>query len=604
MNPSTATARAAISQLVASGVADLVLSPGSRSAPLAFAAAEAARCCQLRLHVRVDERSAAFLALGLAKVSRQPVAVVCTSGTAVANLLPAVVEASYSAIPLVLLTADRPPNLRNVGANQTIDQIEIFGANVRFFVDVSAPAEAELTRDSPGTLSDCGVEVGHIADQAGERARDAITQALAAATADCASGPVHVNIGFAEPLVPDLGPDDTAVWKPQALGPPKLSTQGEGAAIRDRVARPLGSATGPLPARGAVVVGDVPSPEWAGRAMALAEACGWPVLSEPSGNATVSRNAIDHFALLLGCDEFLRDHRPDLVITVGRFGISRPTLAFVKSARRHLAVATGGRDRPDPLHSAEALLDDVPIPPPANPNLDADPAFGWLASWQAGAALAGAVIEEHSSGFAESGPLDGPQLARLVLSACDRDDLLLVAASRSVRDVQDFVPSSPTAPWIIGNRGASGIDGLTSTAWGAALAHGGRAVALLGDLAFLHDMNGLLAPRTQPRPDLTIVVADNNGGGIFSSLEQGAPRFAPQFEELFGTPHDLDLVAVARAHGVAAVGVTSSAELGHHLTKTSSGNSLRVIVARLSDRAHEATIRAGLADRVRIALGS
>lgn len=605
VNISTAIARAVIDQLVAGGVRELVLAPGSRCAPLAFAAASAARSGRLRLHVRIDERSAAYLALGLAKLSRAPVAVVCTSGTAVANLLPAAVEASYSGIPLVLLTADRPPELRHVGANQTIDQGEIFGANVRFFADVTAPAGADLARHSDRAANDRAVnERQHTADAAVARACEAVAQALAAATAGNASGPVHINIGFVEPLVPDVSPDDASVWKFPALGPPKLSTQVDSLPIDMVLPAPLGpfdppaASTSPLPARGVVVVGDVPSPDWSAQAIALAEACGWPILSEPSGNATGSRNAIAHFGLLLGSESFAAAHRPDFVITIGRFGISRPTLALVKSARRHVAVATAGRDRPDPLHTAAATLFQVPGPP--RPNLETDP--GWLASWQAAAARAEFVVANHSRRRGDVPALDGPELARLVIAACCSADLLLVAASRSVRDVQDYAPSTGTAPWIIGNRGASGIDGLISTAWGAALAHGGRTVALLGDLAFLHDTNGLLAPRSQQRPNLTVVVADNNGGGIFSSLEQGAPRFAGQFEVLFGTPHDLDLVAVARAHGARAVAVDTSEELRRQLAKPPPVDAVKVIVVKLPGRAREAAIRATLASQIRDAL--
>lgn len=604
MNVATALAQAVVGRLVSGGVTDLVLAPGSRSAPLAFAAAEAVRAGQLRLHVRVDERDAAYLALGMAKVSGQPVAIVCTSGTAVANLLPAVVEASYSGIPLILLTADRPPNLRNVAANQTIDQVGIFGANARSFADVTAGSTHHTDPASSEDSTEDSSEEPSATDIAAGRARAAVGLALAAASAGHAGGPVHVNIGFPEPLVPDADPAGATKAAVAEAGVAQVSKAPRGPSIDEVLAAMSGPsqlAKSPPPARGVVIVGDVPSANWTARATALAEACGWPVLSEPSGNATNSPNAIAHFALLLGSEQFARSHRPELVITVGRFGISRPTLALVKSARSHIAVATPGRDRPDPLHSAAASLDDVPGPPALNPNPDRDP--GWLGSWRAAAAAAESVIAARgASACGGSVPLDGPELARLVVGACDPDDLLLLAASRSVRDVADYAPPTRTAAWIIGNRGAAGIDGLISTAWGAALAHGGRTIALLGDLAFLHDTNGLLVGSNEKRPNLTIVVADNNGGGIFSSLEQGAPRFADQFEELFGTPHDLDLVAVARAHGAQAVAATTRDELQHHLVKSPPTGVIKVIVARLPDRAREAGTRAEIARDIRRAL--
>lgn len=594
---STAAGLAAISQLVEAGVGDLVLSPGSRSAPLAFAAKAAADAGRLRLHVRVDERSAGYLALGLAKVSRRPVALVCTSGTAVANLLPAVVEASYSGLPLVLLTADRPAQLREVGANQTIDQAGIFGNNVRHAVDV--PSLAGLDP--------------HAVD---ELIRATVSAAVTAAADQCTGGPVHVNVGFAEPLVPGL-PSPMA-GRPSARTPPARAARitapgtpidsilaqlvdGSQSAARDWPAGPSGRDGSPVPARGVVLVGDVPSAEWVVDAVNVAQACGWPILSEPSGNAGTSPNSIAHFALLLGSDRFRESHVPDLVLSVGRFGISRPTLELIRSARLHIAVATPGRDRPDPVRSAVQILDAVPIPPAGR--TAGDPA--WLAEWREASAAAGAALSALDSGrspepsrpASDHRPLSGPEVARLVVGACGGSDLLVLASSRAVRDVQDYAATGPTRPWIIGNRGASGIDGLVSTAWGAALAHPGHTVALMGDLAFLHDSNGLLAPTAEPCPDLTIVVADNNGGGIFSSLEQGDARFATDFETIFGTPQDRDLAAIARAFGVDTVSVTTGEELSRELEVHGTG-AVRVIVAKLMERRAEADARAAIATAI------
>jgi 2-succinyl-5-enolpyruvyl-6-hydroxy-3-cyclohexene-1-carboxylate synthase len=517
MNPSTALARAILDELVHQGVHEIVLAPGSRSAPLAFEALRLARLGRLRLHVRIDERSAGFLALGLAKVSADPVAVVCTSGTAVANLMPAVVEASYAAVPLVVVTADRPVEARGVGAAQTIDQVGIFGAMVRTAADLGAPRRPD--RDDPG---------GSV-----RAARASVAIAMAAALGagplgvgpaahSRHAGPVHLNVGFRLPLVPDPAAEEAArpggaVRPPRARRPP----------LDGCTSAPIDGLLGDVPSRGVLLVGDLPCSWLRGHHQwldELAAACGWPIVAEPSANLHDAATALAHGVLVLGAEGFLEEHPPDLVVSAGLFGLSRPTMALLRAARRHVALdlPNVGREVCDPVRTAATVLRGIPLPPD-EPVVD--PA--WLAAWQRADAIAARAVD---AALAAGGPTGTAAVARL-WSALPDDALLLVAASWPVRQLE-AVGGRRGGVRVIGNRGANGIDGLVSTAWGAALAHraggGGPAVALLGDLAFLHDHNGLLAGPDEPRPDLVLVVASTTTAAASSTSSSRAVPSMPR----------------------------------------------------------------------------
>ncbi len=597
MNPATALARALLDELVHQGVRELVLSPGSRSAPLAFEALRLADLGRIQLHVRVDERSAGFLALGLAKVSGRPVAVACTSGTAVANLTPAVVEASYSAVPLVVLTADRPAEARGVGAPQTIDQVGFFGGLVRFSVDLAQARRSqaeELTAADRAARASAGMAIGAAL---GAPARSAaFTSPPGGAVAH--AGPVHLNVGFRLPLVPDLpAADQTAADRTEALAPrppspprPRLPPL---AGCDHRDAREV---LGDLPARGILLVGDLPCTSLRGHHQWLTElatACGWPIVSEPSANMHAAPTALAHGALILGSPEFVAAHPPDLVVSVGQWGLSRSTMQLVRSAARHVAIElpTSGREVCDPLRTAQQVLPGIPLPP-----AQAHPDPAWWARWRAADAFAAEVVTARLAdpGAPQSGiraaSLRGSSAAARVWSALPEDALLLVAASWPVRQVEAF-GAARRGLRVIGNRGANGIDGLVSTAWGAALAHqeagGGPGVALLGDLAFLHDHNGLLVGAQEPTPDLVLVVLDNDGGGIFHQLEQGRPEYANSFERVFGTALHRDLVAVAQAAGAPAVRVTDLAGLDRALAAAMATGGIQVVVAHTPDRVAE-----------------
>ncbi|MDX6217963.1 MAG: 2-succinyl-5-enolpyruvyl-6-hydroxy-3-cyclohexene-carboxylate synthase [Frankiales bacterium] len=509
MNPSTALARTLVDELVRNGVTDAVLAPGSRSAPLAFAL----HAADLRLHVRVDERSAGFLALGLAKASGRPVPVVTTSGTAAANLHPAVVEASYAGVPLLVLTADRPPELRGSGANQTIDQLKLYGASARMFVEVGAP-------------------------EAGQEGywRALVCRAIACAAGDLgtAPGPVHLNVAFREPLVPDSegmpeGRPGGAPWTAR-VRPRSVVVEDD------------------LPDRTVVVLGDGADLS----ALALAEARGWPVVAEPTSGAT-GPNVIDCAELLLASPGWLQV--PDRVLVVGRPTLSRAIGRLIASAPSDMVARHGTWT--DAHHTATRVLPAVPTVDvnrggpqggPATPSL-------YIHAWREAGARARAAVTPYLE------ELNEPSVAVTVAAS---DAPLVVGSSKPVRDL--FLAAPRTR--VLANRGAAGIDGMVSTAIGAALAYGEHTVALLGDLTLLHDGNGLVIGPDEPRPDLTIVVTNNDGGAIFGLLEQGAPEYASAFERVFGTPHGIDLEALCAASRTTYTRATSLDELRKALDPT------------------------------------
>ncbi|MEV1295033.1 thiamine pyrophosphate-binding protein [Pseudonocardia sp. NPDC049635] len=560
MNGSTAQARVIVDELVRSGVTDAVLCPGSRNAPPAFALARADELGLIRLHVRIDERTAGFLALGLAAASGRPVPVVVTSGTAVANLHPAVLEASHAGVPLLALTADRPPELVGTGASQTIAQAGIFGSAVRWSGSLGVPSG--------------GAEVAGVSEAEARRWRSGVARALAAATGggSGAPGPVQLDLPYAEPLVPDpAGPADPA-------GPVDRTEP----AGRSGAAGPVGLA-GPVDAAGPVGAGGpaepVPDgPDLLGPGIPAGRpgGAGWtavprpvralpPLPLDPAAPTLViagSGGPAADPALLGGAPlaaepsspwwpgalrtaPWLLDRselRPSQVVVLGR-----PTL--------HRAVARLLAD-PDVAVYADPGPDgapwtDVPgtvravgaLPALAPPDEFAD---AWAAADRAAAKALDAALDGD---LAVGAP--GMRLARDLVAAQPDGAQLVLGSSNPVRDVA--LAAVPRNGLVVrSNRGVAGIDGTVSTAVGAALAHDGPTTLLLGDLTLLHDTTGLVAGRAEPVPDLTVVVLDDDGGGIFHLLEQGGPEHASAFERVFGTPTGADLIGLARALGWAA----------------------------------------------------
>ncbi len=537
MNPSTAQAEVLVDELVRNGLHDAVVSPGSRNAPLSFALHRAAEAGRLRLHVRIDERSAGFLALGLAARSAVPVVVSCTSGTAAANLHPAVTEAAYSGIGLLVLTADRPPELRAAGANQVIDQHQLYGPAVRYF-DELAVAEHRSGQNSYW--------------------RSQVCRAWNAARGNGRGGVVHLNLPFREPLVPELTPEHT--WceslDGRQDGQPWTSLVTEQATLAGPY-RPEGR-------HGLVLVadGDVEAASrWGARN-------GWPVLSESGGVGVTGAAVVSTGMWLLDIPGFLDQHRPDQVLCVGRPTVFRQVQRLLTNAGVDVLLA--GADPvswPAPAHDVRAVIPNLPddVAGPTDPD--------WLLSWQQADHKASAAL--HAALELEQWP-NGPAVARDIVHTLPAGSLLVLGSSNPTRDVA-LAARQRSDVTVHRNRGVAGIDGMVSTAAGAALAHDGPAYALLGDLTFLHDANGLLLGPAEQRPDLTIVVFNDDGGGIFSLLEQGGPEYADPFERVFGTPHGTDLSALCAAHGISHVTVRERAQLFEALRPA---RGLRVVEVR------------------------
>jgi 2-succinyl-5-enolpyruvyl-6-hydroxy-3-cyclohexene-1-carboxylate synthase len=577
MNPSTAFGIAFCDELARCGLREVVLAPGSRSTPLAMAFFDLERQGRVRLHVRIDERSASFTALGLAKASRRPAAVLCTSGTAAANFHPAVIEADESGIPLLVLTADRPGELRGTGANQAIDQIKLYGGAVRWFCEAGVP---ERRIGAVGYWRSLACQAwGHATGSAGGF-----------------SGPVHLNLAFRDPLTP--GPGDRE-W-PESLGgrpdgKPWTRFEPRGSDPNEGGAAPLDL---PWTERGLVICGDGDYDATA--LVELAEQAGWPLLAEPSSGARHGPNAMPAYQYLLATPEFAAAHRPDVLVSAGRPGLSRPQSALLAGpAGRHVVIVQGPGRWADQQRTATDVAAAVRLSGirpsdsrpsdsrpsdsrPSDSRLGGGPAgtTSWLQEWRHADDAARRAVDAILDG---DDRLTEPRLARDLVLGLPDDALLWAASSMPVRDI-DFHAAPRADVRILASRGTSGIDGTVSAAVGAALAHGSPAFALIGDLALLHDAPGLALGPAEPRPDLCLIVVNNDGGGIFSALEQAA--FADSFERLFGTPHGAALEHLAAAFGLPYERLDQPEDLG----KATSGGGLRIFEAR-TDREDGARLR-------------
>jgi 2-succinyl-5-enolpyruvyl-6-hydroxy-3-cyclohexene-1-carboxylate synthase len=576
MEPSVAQAKVMVDELIRCGVTDVVLSPGSRSAPLALELAAAHARFEIRVHVRLEERVAGFVALGIGKATGIPAAVVTTSGSAVANLLPAVIEADHSYVPMLLLTADRPPQLRGIGANQTIAQTTIFGPHVRSVTDLATATTSE----------------GQV-----KYWRSEVSRAVGIATDSISPGPVHLNIPFSAPLVGD--PDGN--WVEDLDGRPDGRPWVADARLFAAVSSPLDEIMtfldeeGVVPARGLIVVGDHNDSDFVEMIDELSDFIGWPIIAEPSANLSRADLTLSH-GLLLAADEAFREtHIPELVLTIGKVGLSRGVLQLIDSAEIHIAVDSHVHFC-DPTRSADLVIASVPLPP-QECEVDGE----WLEQWQRADILAAAAIET----VLNPEELTGMQIARVVTRFLPESGTLFLGASSAVRHVASFAATGVTDSAVLGNRGVSGIDGCISTASGIAISAtvegDGCVVALVGDQSFLYDSNALLIPPTETSINLVIVVIDNNGGGIFSTLEQGAPEYSKHFEQVFGVPLDVDPALVASSMKANAVTVTNEDDLAEVLDRAINGG-LHVITATSVDRAREGEILGHIAQAVREAL--
>lgn len=525
VNPSTALASVLIDELVRQGVSDFVVCPGSRSAPLAYAALAAERAGRARLHVRVDERSAAFLALGLAKVNRSPAAIITTSGTAVANLHPAVLEASQGNVPLVLLTADRPAEQRGSGSNQTTDQVKIFGGMSRWFHEFAAPDRRA------GQQGQWRSVVGRaIAESRGHPSGD--------------PGPVHLNVALREPLTPD---DDPSDWSEPLEGRPHgeawLSLRSP---VRHEAAATPGPGIAPVP-RTLLVLGTLADPNRAGEITELADVAGWPIIAEPGGLFRRAR-VTPHGPLLLSAHDWLEENLPERVLVAGAVTLDRRVMALLRRPEVSVEVVTALTTWADPVHAVRRVHDWTDIQR-SHRVVAGCVDRAWASRWR----MAGSLVATTIGPMIEASWPSGPAVARAVAHHLPPDALLYVGASSAVRDIDIAREPGRVAKGVVtvSNRGLAGIDGTVASAIGAALSQPDRpAYALLGDLSLLHDSNALLIGPDEPRPDLTIVVVNDDGGAIFATLEVGAPELAGDFERIFGTPTGTDIASLCAAHGV------------------------------------------------------
>jgi 2-succinyl-5-enolpyruvyl-6-hydroxy-3-cyclohexene-1-carboxylate synthase len=507
LNSSTQLARSIVRQVIEGGVKDVVISPGSRNAPLLIAFHEASKKGLIELHVRIDERTGGFFALGISKASKRPVALICTSGTAVANYHPAVLEAWHSQAPLLVLTADRPEKLRKTGANQTTIQKDIFGEATSLSVDIS----------------------GAVCD-------------LKEVFISLHKGPVHANIQFDEPLLPDdkenwLEKLNVSSFSPEKEKPKSLAlTEQKGVLVigHDRAGLEIESINN------------------------FIEVLGLPVVAEDPISFPMSQS---HAAIFLTSEKTRELLRPEVVIVIGRTTLSRSVNALVKSAKKEIVI-----DPRIALIDIKRTADQVFTSLPTV-DLQAKSSPEWIALWNS--------YSDRASNALSSLPNWGEaNIAKAICAALPDRSALFISSSRPIRDIEGFaVPRNGIETFA--NRGLAGIDGNISTALGIA-SQRGSAIAVLGDLAFLHDVTGLIGAE---RINARIIVINNDGGGIFSTLPQSA---VDGFEKVFGTPHGRDLVAIAKGFGVEATEVRNIGDLLSEVLKPIIG--LSVVVALVPSR--------------------
>ncbi|PQZ96200.1 2-succinyl-5-enolpyruvyl-6-hydroxy-3-cyclohexene-1-carboxylic-acid synthase [Arthrobacter sp. MYb227] len=529
-------ARKLVSTLQTSGVRDVVICPGSRSAPLAYALAEAEAVGMMRLHVRIDERAAGFTALGLSLASGVPVPVLTTSGTAVGELLPAVMEANHAGVQLVVLSADRPIELHGTGANQTTSQFALFGTHVRASVNISV-----------------GIDPSKYAQRALHEA---------SGSQFIAPGPVQINVAFRDPLIPadeDSLPDfGTNVSYPAVARETPSTIRWDvpvGVKIRQTV----------------VVAGHGAGAE----ASEFAHALGLPLFAEPSSNARHGANVIAAYRTLIT----KHMNRIERVVLFGRPTLSRPVAKLLGNAAIKVALWNPtpaswfekGKRTETLIDSATELSSFAGVGP-----------SGWLEAWQTLDAQATKIID-HA--IEASGELNGPLIAQTVWKRAVGN--LVFGSSNVIRDADlCAVPGAAARSKVFANRGLAGIDGTVATATGIAQVRPGiKTTVLLGDVTFLHDVGSMLLGAGEPEPDLDVIVLNDRGGAIFSTLEHGAVeasgRYANTVERLFATPHDVRLGPLAAAYGWEYVAVGNLAELNHTLVaKASRRRLIEVVVTR------------------------
>lgn len=508
-----------VAELYHAGIRDVVVSPGSRSTPMAMIMAEHPG---LRLHIHVDERSAAFFALGIAKASKKPAALLCTSGTAAANYYPAVVEAFYSRVPLLVLTADRPHELRDVGAPQTIDQIHLYGSHVKWFVEMSPPQGTEEMLRYARTIC-----------------------ARAAATASaCPAGPVHLNFPFREPLVPILGKEHLFTLAERNDG--YVNTAGKTYALSEDELDDLLRELSPEQ-NGIIICGPIDDEEFPAAVVELAEKLQFPILADPlsqlrSGNHEGTM-IIDTYDTILRNEEARKALKADIIIRFGAMPVSKYLTFFIKenADAKHWVIDSGDGWRDPSLLATKMIFSgEKDFCMKLAGKIDRRRSGEYSAKWQGLNDLTKNLLEKVKENSRLSEARLFYELGRLLPQGAT----LFVGNSMPIRDLDTFFHYNTKSIRIMANRGANGIDGTVSTALGAATVSSPMYL-VLGDLTFFHDLNGLIQAKLSGL-NIKIIVVNNNGGGIFSFLPQaGEPK---NFEKLFGTPLNLNFEHAVRMY--------------------------------------------------------
>ncbi|MED4202979.1 2-succinyl-5-enolpyruvyl-6-hydroxy-3-cyclohexene-1-carboxylic-acid synthase [Neobacillus mesonae] len=505
-----------VAELAHSGITDVVVSPGSRSTPMALVMAEHP---DLNVHIHVDERSAAFFALGIAKVTNRPVAILCTSGTAAANYFPAIVEAHYARVPLLVLTADRPHELREIGAPQAIDQMHLYGHHVKWFAEMAAPEKSE--------------EMIRYARTVGSRA--------IAIAANAPAGPVHLNFPFREPLIPLL---DDNLFKITERPKGYVKVQNGDLTISDKA---FGQIAERLKGkeRGIIVCGNIADKQFASSVTRLSERLNFPILADPLSQLRSGKHETDN--IIDTYDTFLRNEdaklflKPDVIIRFGAIPVSKALTIFIKenpNADQFIIDGGGGWRDPAVLSTDMIFCQETIFCDKLVTQLNDNSASGYLHDWQ----QLNALTKENMTRVEELTELSEGKLFYQLAEMLPEGATLFVGNSMPIRDLDSFFLNNEKNIKVLANRGANGIDGTVSTALGAAL-YSKSLYLVLGDLTFFHDLNGLMAAK-KFHIDIHIILVNNNGGGIFSFLPQaGHPK---HFELLFGTPLDIEFEHAVR----------------------------------------------------------
>jgi 2-succinyl-5-enolpyruvyl-6-hydroxy-3-cyclohexene-1-carboxylate synthase len=549
-----------VDELARSGLRHVCLAPGSRSAPLAMAFA---RHPGIKVWVHIDERCASFFGVGIAKATDQPVALLCTSGTAAAEFHAAVIEASHSRTPLLVLTADRPPELRDVGANQAIDQARLYGPAVRWYFDPGVPD------DEPGAAA---------------RWRRLAGRALIAAAGPPA-GPVHLNLPFREPLTVD--PGVTVQPRPVVDGPYRAERRyaPPSAAAVERLATALLAAHRPV-----VVAGEMRDGGRLRRPLdALLAHVDAPLLAEPCSQLRrqSALGLVETYDALLRDRRWARANAADLVLRLGGVPTSKPLNQYLAEYSRSTVVVDPDGGWRDPDQLASEVLDGEPVAllESLAERLGKRASGAWQHSWRDTSAIASAALER----LLDQTPMHEGHVVRALARELPEEATVFVGSSMAIRDVDTFWPAAGPGQRFLGNRGASGIDGLVSTGLGVAAVTAEPTVLLLGDLSLYHDMNGLWAAKRHGIRAV-IVALDNNGGGVFDFLPVAA--HGDVFEEIFATPPDLRMEDVAQLYDLDFCVLDDPADLPHLLQRSLDADRTTIICARFrrttSVRGHRA----------------